>query len=177
MNLRLSLLASCFLAPVAAAQVDVDWSALNPAANSDATRVVTDSLGNVYVTGSNGGDMSTLKDAPSGTLLWSRTFGGSNGDVGRDIAIDTDGSVYVAGAFDSWAQLVNHTVYTYSNFGIVKYLADGTLDWSRVTTYFGVSAHIALDHVGGVYVSGSTHYDTTPGEELIVKCSTNGTEQ
>src|SRR4051812_32704539 len=72
--------------------------------------IVTDHSDNVYVTGystgaTTGKDMLTIKYDPSGNILWSRLYNGSNngGDYSFSIAVDNSGNVYVTGRSDQGA--------------------------------------------------------------------------
>ncbi len=72
-----------------------------PSLNS-ANGVTVDSAGNIYLTGpvsakSAGLDASVNKYSPSGTLIYAFTFGGSQNDTPRAIAVDSSGDAYVAG--------------------------------------------------------------------------------
>ena len=87
--------------------------------------VTTDASGNVYTTGAfggtanigpNDGDLAQViidanpnantarnvfitKMTASGSLVWTKTFGGTFDDLGKAIKVDADGNVFVAGEF------------------------------------------------------------------------------
>ena len=141
--------------------------------------IAVDSSGNVYVAGqsdstSNGFyDILITKYNTSGTIQWQRTLGGTNGDIGYEIAVDSSGNVYVAGES-------NGTGAGGMEALIVKYNASGTIQWQRTLggtdTEFGRG--IAFDSSGNVYVAGSTR-STGAGtyDFLIAKYNTSGTIQ
>jgi hypothetical protein len=68
----------------------------------------TDAAGNVYVTGETGGslngntfegllDVFLTKYSPVGTRLWTLQYGTADNDLARGVAVDTNGTVYLAG--------------------------------------------------------------------------------
>lgn len=93
----------------------------------------------------------------TGAHVWTRQFGAPEGTFATSVAVDADGSVYVAGA-------------TYGAFGgqifqgrydgfLRRYDADGTHLWTRLIGTAGGDAvnGVALDYgSGNVYVSGFT---------------------
>jgi hypothetical protein len=75
---------------------------------SNGLGVVLDSFGNIYVTGATTGigagdyDMLIVKYNTSGTLQWQRTLGGTGGNYGEGITVDSSSNLYVTGYFRSW---------------------------------------------------------------------------
>src|SRR5262249_9634243 len=72
---------------------------------SDGVAVGSD--GSVYLAGGGfdlgpQGDVFVAKFTSAGTLVWNRIWGGPNFDAARDIAIGTDGGIYVAGETNSF---------------------------------------------------------------------------
>jgi uncharacterized delta-60 repeat protein len=69
--------------------------------------VAIDSSNNVYVIGYTGSAGAGVKDLllakydSAGTIQWQRTLGGTGGDYGYGIAIDSSDNVYVSGSTDS----------------------------------------------------------------------------
>lgn len=111
---------------VRAQQLSLDWAkSLGGTSSESSNALVTDSSGNVYITGSfrdsvdfdpgpgvftmvaNGSvDAFVLKLDVSGNLVWAKQFGGSRtgffgipGETGSDITIDPFGDILVAGLF------------------------------------------------------------------------------
>ena len=112
-----------------------------------------DSLGVVTVTGQSGKypnyDMLTVQLNPNGSELWRATYDGTahGGDVGTAIAVDTAGSVFVAG----------YTQNATSDYVTIKYNWDGSRAWTK--TYDGGDdkpTDIALGPDGSVYVTGNS---------------------
>ena len=114
-----------------------------------------DASNNVYVTGfaSDAGpsDYMTAKYYANGGLAWSKRFNGtSNGtDIGRVIALDNSGNVYVSGYCTMGTGRNAAT-----NYGTIKYDGAGTLQW--LALYPGHAFGIGTDNTGNVYVTGET---------------------
>ena len=93
---------------------------------------------------------------------WARTWGGSWDDVGRGVAVDDSGNVYVTGEFDATddfdpgSGVDNHTSNGSSDVFLSKFDSSGTFQWART---WGGSHHdggrdVAVDGSGNVYVTG-----------------------
>ncbi len=114
----------------------------------EATAVVVDAEGNVYVTGSvrNRGYMryGTIKYDRDGNVLWGDSHG-----IGRSnaIAIDDQTNVYVTGLI---------TIGPYNHYGTIKYDPFGRQSWVAILDNYSSEAHaLALDTQGNVYVTGT----------------------
>lgn len=127
--------------------------------SDEAEKVIVDNAGFVYVSGSiNSGstnysiiDFATVKYSPSGELLWEATYNGTGNHVDRirDMAIDSDGNIYVTG----FSVGPDH-----EDIATIKYDSSGTVKW--VERYNGPanvndeSYAIIVDPIGNVYVAG-----------------------
>ncbi len=161
---------------------------------SEAFGVAVDGSGDAYVTGEALGGVTTTPGAfqttwgggqgpfvselnPSGSgLLYSTYLGGSAGGRGGSIAVDGSGNIYVAGyTGDTLPTTSGAYQTTYGGgsdnafFSMIDPAGNGAGDLVY-STYLGGSGGalgygIALDSVGGVYVSGSTDagFPTTSG--------------
>ena len=89
----------------------------------DGQGIAVDSSGNSYVTGrfigsatfgtgevnetiltsAGGSDIFVAKYNSSGALIWAKQAGGSEGESGRDIAVDGSGNSYVTGTYNGTA--------------------------------------------------------------------------
>lgn len=175
------------------AEQDVFVSKLNPSGTQviystylggdgqdNGSGIALDSAGNAYITGFTGSTNFPVRNAlqpakngqfnafvakldPTGSLLYSTHLGGSLGDYGSSITVDSSGNIYVAG------------VATSSNFPMVNALQPihgGAADLYVAklnpagtqlvySTYLGGAADdgatsIAVDSAGNVYLTGVT---------------------
>ena len=155
-----------------------------PGNNYDnATALVIDTVGNVYVTGNSysnvsGYDYATVKYDPNGNELWVRRYtetlpgiARKNGDFATALAVDILGNVYVTGYSASGSN------YDYTT---VKYDATGTELW--VNHYDGPIHYedkpiaLAVDAAGSVYVTGYSYASAGGIDYATVKYNANGTE-
>jgi uncharacterized delta-60 repeat protein len=107
--------------------------------------------GSVYVAGTtntNGGDAFLLRFDANGNLIWQRTWGGSEFDQGAAVAAASDGSAYVVGTTTSFGPTSN-------NLFVLKFAADGTLVWQKVSDSNNGMA-VAVGPDGSVYAAGSS---------------------
>ena len=163
--------------------------AVNAGYPGTANKVVTDALGNVYVTGStysadtnptsSTADMLTVKYDSKGVKLWEATYNSPfnmGADSGNNLVVDAAGNVYVAGSsFES------PSYYTNTCATVVKYSPTGTQLWAARYTdsVFGSeSGAIDIDAEGNVYTALTTIYDSAPNSSaidgVVVKYDANG---
>ncbi|MGA2115143.1 MAG: SBBP repeat-containing protein, partial [Bryobacteraceae bacterium] len=159
------------------------YSALFGGAGIDlATGIAIDSSGNAYISGSTaslafpitnafqssyGGGVQdafvTKINATGSALLYSTFLGGTGNDVANGIAVDSSGSVYVAGYTDSLNFPVASALYGapagQGDAFVAKLTPSGT--GLVFATYLGgsqvdVASAIAIDSVDDVFVTGTT---------------------
>src|SRR5262249_10652993 len=106
------------------------------------------------------------------TLVWNRIWGGPNFDAARDIAIGTDGGIYVAGETNSFVA---------NDAFLLKFDTDGNLLWQRdwATTngaQFGLTAALGVGTGpdGGVYFTGNTFDIGAKKNIILVKFDADG---
>ncbi|MFD3004012.1 SBBP repeat-containing protein, partial [Pontibacter toksunensis] len=149
-----------------------------------ATAIAVDNNGGVYVTGSSfgegtGPDYATVRyDATTGNETWVTQYNGPANKTDEATAITTDnsGGVYVTGS--------STNENTAPDFATVRYeAATGEETWAQryngPANGFDEARAIAVDNVGGVYVSGRSintshdiatiRYSTSTGEETWVE--------
>lgn len=153
------------------------WSHTWGEADEDkANAVAIDNDGNTFVAGSSMSSTSNsesliLKYGPDGTLLWRKTWGGTNIDIAQGVATDADGNAYVTGKTSSFDD--KYLVF------ILKYSPSGTLLWQKMwggDKYCGGTA-IALYGPNTLYVAG--YLQNTTGKEavLLLKYDADGNYQ
>ncbi len=152
------------------------WTArYNGTANSAdyAVDIAVDSAGNCCITGyaRNTGadyDFVTIKYAPDGSAVWTKTYnrGGNYPDYAAAIAIDANSNVITAG--------FGYAATSGYDGIIVKYNSSGSQFWAKTYNYSGGSDDrfydAAADANGNLYVVGRTNDDG-----LIVKYNSDGT--
>jgi uncharacterized delta-60 repeat protein len=121
--------------------------------------VVDPDTGDIYVSGDLGQpyvstDMGLAKYSADGVFAWQRTYGGTSerGDYGRNVALDADGNVILAGTLWNENQPFEEGTMT-----AVKHAPNGSVLWRRDFVgeyYFAVTEALAVDERGGVYVAG-----------------------
>jgi hypothetical protein len=155
----------------------------------NASKVVTDALGNVFVTGAtysadanpatSTADMLTVKYDPKGAKLWEATYNSSfnmGADSGANLVVDAAGNVYVVGSsFDS------PSYYSNACATVVKYSPAGKQLWAARypdSAYGSGSGAIDVDAAGNVYIALTTIYDAAPNstaiDGVVVKYDANG---
>ncbi len=175
--------------------------------------VAIDNSGNVFVTGRfqtsvltlgpalfyNLGedDVYVIKYDANGNMLWARSIGGIQTDIGEAIAADAEGNVYVGGNFSSPALLfsVDDTLHNsnpgYNSIFLAKYDANGNILWYKKEGGLNtVITDLAIDDSAHLYITGAlynpsvifgpdTLYNNSAGGEsdiFIVKLDSAGNE-
>ena len=173
MSIRIILLVLVLTACAQAMNADTLWVRRFQAPNvtgSAATDNVVDPQGNIYVTGHVQspdlwyGGFLTIKYNTGGDALWTRIYGDTtsvcSGTVGKAIALDLSGNVFVAG------EMFCNIVDQYFAFGLVKYNPNGDTIWTR--QFMGL-AQFQSGQVTGM-ITGPD------GQPCIVGMATDGIE-
>lgn len=148
--------------------------------DSQAFSMTVDNSGNVYVTGSSGGngtdnDYATIKYNSSGVQQWVQIFSGTgnSNDGAISVAVDGTGNVYLTG----WSR-ENGVNFDYST---IKYNAAGILQWEQ--KYNGpanlddFAKSVSVDASGNVYVTGSSKVTNSISNYATIKYNSDGSEQ
>jgi hypothetical protein len=102
------------------------------------------------------GDAFLLSFTSGGTLNWQRTWGGDFFDAARDVAVATDGSIYISG----------DTTFSANSAFLVKFATDGSVVWEPEWGLVGKAGApdddetqgngVAAAPAGGAYVVGAS---------------------
>jgi hypothetical protein len=179
------------------------------------THIATDASGNIYTVGyfestgdfdpgsavvtltsAGAEDVYITKQSSSGTLLWARSIGGVNTDIGAGIGVDNAGNVYVSGYYGGIVDLdpgpASYTFFAGSiEVFIVKLDASGNFVWGQSMGSGGNDKAMAMcvDGSGNVYTAGyfegtmdfdpgAGTYNITPfgslGDIFVCKLTTAG---
>lgn len=94
----------------------------------------TMTIGTFTLTNSGWDDIFTVKYDANGNVLWAKSAGGSNIDLGVSIVPDDSGNVYVTGLFSSTSITVGNITLTNAggiDMFILKYDANGDVLWAK----------------------------------------------
>jgi len=139
--------------------------------------LATDSSNNVYVAGGTmnfgtGGSMVLVKYDNMGVQQWYRIWGGSGGESGSYVAVDSNDNVYVSGGTTSFA-------VGSSDLFLVKYSSSGVEQWYR--TWGGSEIDgalgVAIDSYDNIYITGYTEsFGSGMYDIFVVKYDSDGTQ-
>ncbi len=147
-------------------------------------------LGTGTLTSAGSTDIFVAKYASNGTPLWSRRIGSTAGDVGKAVAMDGSGSVYVTGYFRGTVDFGGGPVSTsLTSAFLVKYSSTGLHQWSKKLSTSGSGTDegtaLAADVNGNVVVGGSIYQTSDFGggpltsagaqDVFLAKFSSSGT--
>ena len=141
--------------------------------------VAVDSSDNIIVSGqtqSDGAgsdDILLAKYNSSGTIQWQRTLGGTGGDDGRGVAVDSSDNIIVFGHTESEGAGNNDLL-------VAKYNSSGTIQWQKLLGGASVdnAIGITVDSSNNIIISANTQSDGAGGYDILVaKYNSSGTLQ
>ncbi len=117
------------------------------------------------LTPNHGADMFVAKYDPSGNFIWAKSFGGEGSEFNEDVAVDSNGDVYVVGHFSRTVDFDSGAgVYELSSTGAIGYLlklnSNGDFQWVKkladdpLVSGMAIPYNVEVDGVGGVILSG-----------------------
>lgn len=217
-RLQKAIAALFLIAAVQITQAQTTWQWAKSAGttgNEATTGTVVDASGNVYTVGwytsatitfggttltnpgSFTGEMFVTKYDATGNVVWAKTFGGVDGEIGNGIAIDGSGNIYVTGWYTSSAMVMD--TYTLTNAGtassdmfVAKIDPNGNTIWAKSGGGTGGDRGlgVAVDASGNVFVAGAfnsnsisfgsgglTNAGTNTSDVFIVKYNSGGNVQ
>ncbi|MCJ8290045.1 MAG: T9SS type A sorting domain-containing protein [Crocinitomicaceae bacterium] len=153
--------------------IGYDWGIEVGFDNSGNTYVVANIRGSSILQGA---AVMTRKYSPTGTLLWTNLFYSAiTSAKANDMQVNKNtGEVYIVG------YSANQVTADAKNIMVLKYLADGTLSWSKSfdggSSIDDIAYLMKLDNTGSIYVLGETNAAVLgpPGTNLLLKYTTTG---
>ena len=181
---KISLFVIIFINLSLNAQLSLDWALdidnVNSNSTSSISDVEVDPAGNVYIIGNFSGsvdfdpgpgtdirigdwnDVFLQKYNSSGTLQWTRTFGGTSNDNGYQIELDASNNIYTVGQFGATVDFNPGTGTTLVTSAgsidvfVQKFSTNGTFQW--VKTFGGIEADLPYaferDASGNLLITG-----------------------
>ncbi len=149
--------------------------------------IAIDGAGNVYVTGTSRGTISThglfqdyvtVKYNSAGVQLWAASYNGpgTDNDYAYSIAVDGSGNVYITGVSGGGS---TGSGSTYDDYATLKYNSLGVMQWVMRYTGMGSTGtdgatQLKIDASGNVYVTGKSQGTTSDYDYATIKYSTAG---
>ncbi|MFA7360849.1 MAG: T9SS type A sorting domain-containing protein [Candidatus Kapaibacterium sp.] len=132
--------------------------------------MAADSLGNVFISWSNGnGFLYIYKYDSSGTQKWRRLYNDTKPDWPKDLALDYDGNVIVIG----------ERGLSFTEFLTLKYSSSGNLIWNKIyyDTIGGFPNKISVDLNNNIYIAGQILTNNTFWDMINIKYNNEGVLQ
>jgi hypothetical protein len=153
------------------AQNSLDWVQLLGGNSADyVSKIVVDQQANLYGIGhfrdslnqslSRGNeDILVFKYNSSGQLIWTKQLGGIGEDLGKDIAINDNGDLFITGHYRNTLYYDNDSLVSLGNTDVfvAKLDLQGNLSWIKSigNTGFETGTAIACDAFGNSYITGT----------------------
>lgn len=153
------------------AQNTLDWVQLLGGNGSDyVSKIVVDQQANIYGIGQfsdslnqvpsfGNTDILIFKYNSTGQLLWVKQLGSIGEDLGKDIAINNNGDLFITGHYRNTLYYDNDSLISAGNTDafVAKLDLQGNISWikSMGNTGFETGTSIACDLLGNSYVAGT----------------------
>lgn len=114
-------------------------------------------FGDITATNNGSYDYSIIKLSASGSVEWSKLYGGSSSDELQNLKLTSDGGFIVCGySFSTNSGDVTETNHGLKDFWIVKLKSDGTIQWKKLIGGDGSDHAFTIQQIkdGGYIVSG-----------------------
>ena len=153
------------------------------ATDSDGNSYVTGSFqstvtfGNTSLTSSGNDDIFIAKLSSDGVWQWAVKAGGTNDDIGNEIAVDSSGNAYVTGQFTGTATFGSTSLTNSGGWTlfIAKLSNSGSWQWvvKAAGSQASIGSGIAVDSSSNVYVTGIFQGTTTFGSTSLSSSGSN----
>lgn len=156
-------------------QVSREWVSIYSQSTDDAKALAVDKSGNIYVTGTSGGDYATVKYNSNGIQQWAARYNGSGNstEYANSIAVDDSGNVYVTGGSTGTSSNLDYATVKYNSSGIQLWAVRYSSAGSNLDEAFS----IAVDLSGSVYVTGGSYNSGTLNDYVTIKYNSSGVIQ
>jgi len=152
------------------------WTKTYGGVNSDVAYSVQQTIDGGYIIGgetnsfgAGGNDIYLIKTNASGTVQWSKAYGGDSAEYSWSVRQTNDGGFIIAGSTISFG------AGAYDAY-LIKTAANGNLLWSK--TYGGVNGDVANYAVetfdGGYIATGYYHYSPSQPNIYVIKTDSLG---
>jgi hypothetical protein len=147
--------------------------------SKEANAITIDQQNNLYLCGYTStdhmhyesSDIFIMKTDPKGNLLWKKSIGSDKHDECEDIALDSQGSIYIVG--ETSGDLAGEKAIRFEDAFIAKLSNDGGLEWTKIfgTSNSDSAKSIMIDKKNQIFVGGST---SSIGDLYLAKYDTKG---
>lgn len=164
-----------FVSRVSGAGV-VQWTRVIGDAGEDFARAASVGAdGNLYIVGDSAGsgqnpDVKVMKVTSSGTITWTRVFGGTAVERGYGV-LATASALYVTGSTASSSLEGNDNTAGSTQAFITKFLLDGTKAQTQITGSSGEDGAFAISHASdnGLFIAGHSSSETLDDQSRVSK--------
>lgn len=148
--------------------------------------ICVDNMGNTYITGTfapsitfgaysvdniSSEDIFVAKAGPTGEWNWAISAGGSNSDSVSDIGIDSEGNLWIAGAFEFPFQLGDISLISHGNSDLYMAKLNPTLSWTWAIRTGGSNSEylydLHLDNDDNAFLCGGFNGASTLGNTTL----------